>query len=392
MSPRTFELHDPWVLALIAPAAALLLWSFRRKAASAAIVFPSLARLHGLRPTWRQRLRLAIPVLQALALLGLIIAGARPRQGDARTIVRRQGIAIQMVLDRSSSMEEVIRYGGRERKRIDIVKDVFTRFVAGDASGAGSGSGGSSDGSGAESSGGQLAGRQNDLLGLTTFARFTEESCPFVALHEPLVTAVKSLTTVAPFLDEYRRPTWNRQHAKEVSPLNATAIGDGLYRAVLSLVTAEEDLARGEDEGGYKIKGKVAILLTDGENNAGRDPVEAGRYAGANGVRVYYIVFREPTLYRETIFGRQAVKELSEDEILAEPRRVVEPSEGRAFLAQSGEELRAIYEEIDRLERTDVGRIEFRSYHEKYHWFLVPALACLVLAALLGETVLRRIP
>ena len=188
------------------------------------------------------------------------------------------------------------------------------------------------------------------------------------------------------------------------NPLNATAIGDGIYRGVLSLVAAEEDLQAEDsetDESGrgltgdqseYEITGKVIILLTDGENNTGMDPVEAGRYAANNAIRLYYIVFREPLEYQQTLFGQRVSQEISPDEILAVPRKVVETTEGRAFLAASGDELRQIYEEIDSLEKSEIGKIEFRSYHEKYHWFLIPAFACAVLAALLAETFFRRIP
>ena len=366
----TFEFHHPWVLLLALPALLLLVWAFRRRRVPA-VVFPSVDRLRGLRPTWRLRLRPLVPFLQTAAVICLIAAGARPRQGDARTVVRRQGIAIQMVLDRSGSMRETMLYEGRERKRIDIVRDVFMDFVVGDE---------------------ELEGRKTDLVGLTTFARFAEENCPVVGMHEPLVTTVKNLTVVSSFLDQYRQPTDDRRKAKFENPLNATAIGDGLYSAVLSLITTEQDLARGEDAGGYKIQGKVIILLTDGDNNTGMDPVEAGSYAAANGVRVYYIAFREPVLYQDSIFGRRAVREQTEDEVLKGPRAVVEKTEGKAYLARTGDELRAIYEEIDALETSDVGKIEFRSYHERYHVFLIPGVLCIILALLLSETVLRRIP
>jgi Ca-activated chloride channel family protein len=369
------EFHHPWVLLLLVPALGLLAWRFRSRKRSPAIVFPTVTRLKGLRPSLRQRLRVLVPALQVLAVVGLIGAAARPRQGDARTIVRSEGIAIEMVLDRSSSMDEEMSYDGRARRRIDIVKDVFTQFVAG---------------------GGGLPGRKTDLIGLTTFARFTEESCPLVSSHEPLVAAVKNLNTVAPALDRYDQPTRDIRNAQarglRENPLNATAIGEGLKRAVLSLITAEEDLSTGEGQGGFKIKGKAIILLTDGKNNAGEDPVESGRYAAENGIRVYYVLLTEPILYQETFFGRRAVKELSEDEVLEEAREVVAPSNGKAFLARSGDELREIYADIDKLERSDVGRIEFRSYEEKYRWLLVPAVACALLAFFFAETLFRSIP
>ena len=389
MTLELFEFHNPWIFLLAVPALFLLYWRSRRQKATAAIVFPSVARLQGLRPTLRQRARLLVPLLQAVAIGGFVTAAARPRQGDAHTVIKSQGIAIQMVLDRSGSMEQTMKYGGSERKRIDIVKDVFMQFVAG---------------------GGDLEGRKTDLIGLTTFARFTEESCPLVSEHEPLITAVQNLSTVAPALDRYDQPVRDVEAAQrsgiklKQNPLNMTAIGDGLYRAVLSLVAAEEDLKAEEpdpdqasaslmtDQSDYEITGKVIIVLTDGENNAGKDPVEAGRYASNNDIRLYYIVFREPREYQRTLFGRQVVRELDPDELLAVPRKVAEPSGGRAFLAQSGDELREIYEEIDSLEKSEIGTIEFRSYHEKYHWFLVPAFACAVVAALLSDTFFRRIP
>ncbi len=378
MSPRFYELHNPWLLLLAIPAFAILFWRHRRKSGVAAILFPSVARLKGLAPTFRQQARVLVPVLEALSILGLVAAAARPRQGDARTIVRSEGIAIEMVLDRSSSMEDPMRYGGVERRKIDIVKEVFTNFIAGKSG---------------------LAGRKTDLIGLTTFARFTEESCPLITPHEPLLTAVKNMRTVPPALNQYDEPVPKeklqqyRQGELKVNPLNATAIGDGLQRAVLSLVTAEEDLKSGESQGAFKIKGKVIILLTDGQNNAGEiDPEEAGRYAASNGIRVYYIVFGETTVYQETIFGRRAVGEMSEEQILEDPRKVVGESGGKAYLAKSGEELLDIYDGIDKLERSEIGKIEFRSYQEKYHLFLIPAIASLVLAVLLGETVFRGVP
>ncbi|HVR74918.1 MAG TPA: VWA domain-containing protein [Planctomycetota bacterium] len=384
MTPKTFELHNPWLLLLALPALGLLLWRWRRRGGSAAILFPSVARIKDLAPTFRQRARRVVPILQAAAVLGLVVAAARPREGDARTLVRRQGVAIQMVLDRSSSMEDVMTYAGAKRRRIDIVKEVFSLFVAG---------------------GKGLSGRKTDLIGLTTFARFTDERCPLISLQAPLLTAVQNLETVEPALDQYDQPVRDvkRAQAKRIplkpNPLNATAIGDGLQRGILSLVTAEEALSRGGEESVYKIKGKAIILLTDSENNTGDiDPVEAGKYAAANGIRIYYVVFRDPFEEQETIFGRRIVRELSEDELLAEPRRVTqenvegEKPNGKAFLARSGEELVEIYKEIDRLERSEIGHLEFKSYEERYRWFLVPAIACIILAAFLGETVFRGIP
>ena len=379
------ELHNPWLLLLALPALGILYWRHRRRRGVAAIVYPTVIRLKGLRPTFRQRARILVPFLEMLAILGLVTAAARPRQGRETTIVSSQGIAIEMVLDRSSSMEETMRFGSEsdrnERKKMDIVKEVFQKFVAG---------------------GEGLKGRKTDLIGLTTFARFTEESCPLIVPHEPLLTSVKNLRPMEPALDPYDQPvSYDKLKQKrrdelqgyKANPLDATAIGDGLQRAVLSLITAEEDLKSGEGQGAYKIKGKVAILLTDGQNNSGEiDPVEAGKYAAANGIRIYYVLFSETTRYENTIFGRRAVGEYSEDELLEPAREVVKESGGKAFLARSGEELQEIYTEIDQLERAEIGKIEYTNYTERYHWFLLPALGCMLVALFLGETLFRGIP
>jgi Ca-activated chloride channel family protein len=368
------EFESPAVFLLLVGLVPLLLWRFYRRPAAPALVFPTIAHVRSVRPTFRQRGLKLLPLFQIAAVCLLVAAGARPRRGDARTIIRQEGVAIQMVLDRSGSMEEKIRYRGQARAKIEVVKDIFEDFVSG------------SD---------DLSGRKTDLIGLTTFARFPEESCPLVSLHEPLLTAVKNLRTVAPFLTKYRQATRNRREAVAENPLNATAIGDGLYRAVLSLITAEDDLARGNEDKRYHIKGRAVIVLTDGLNNTGRSPLEAGEYAAANGVKVYFIVLMDRNLYRQSLTGPVVARQLSKaetDGIMEAPRQIAEQTGGQAWFAADGDELREVYRQIDRLERSEIGKVEFRSYKERYHYCLIPAVALLLFSMLLGETVLRRIP
>jgi len=383
MNLEALEFDNPWLLLLALPGLALVFWVSRRRGRHRrvpALVFPSVARFKGMRTTWRQKASVLIPVFQALVVLLLVAAAARPRQGDTHTVIQSEGIAIQMVLDRSGSMEEEMKFGKRQRKRIDIVKSVFEDFISGD---------------------GDLPGRKTDLIGLTTFAKYTEESCPLVSQHEPLLTAVKNFKTVPPYLNQYDQPVRaenlppNARRTHKLNPLNATAIGDGIRRAVLSLVTAEDDLERGEeDAGGYKIKGKVLILLTDGEDNASElDPVEAGRMARENDIRLYYILMREDKQYSvNPLTGQKSVLGMiPHDQLLDMPRQVAGSSD-HAFLATDGDALRTIYEQIDELERSEIGRFEYRNYEEKYHVFLLPAFGLAFLAMFLGETFLRRIP
>jgi Ca-activated chloride channel family protein len=378
-----FELHDPWLLVLLVPIAVGARWLSRRRRAAAP--FPVLTSLRG-EATLRTRAARLVPWLQALALVLLVVAAARPRWGEAESVVRREGLAIQMVLDRSGSMEEDIRFGDRMLPRIQVVQDVFRAFVRG---------------------GDDLPGRPHDLIGLTTFARFPEESCPLVGSHEPLLSAVQNLRTVPPFLDKARAPTHDRADAVAQNPLNATAIGDGLARAVLSLIVAEEDirqaradrgapeLSAGSSDTGFEILGKVVILLTDGDNNSGTDPLEAAELARANGVRVYTILLADREVRRRTLFGDQVVRQLNDKELdrfMATPRAIAEKTGGRAYMASDGAALREVYAEIDRLERTELGRIEYRSYRELFPWPLGIAVGLVLGLGVLGETWLRRAP
>jgi Ca-activated chloride channel family protein len=93
---------------------------------------------------------------------------------------------------------------------------------------------------------------------------------------------------------------------------------------------------------------------------------------------------------RYRVVARRGEGEL--EHLLAYARRVTEISGGKAFLARDGDELREVYREIDALERSQVGARQYLVYHERYHLFLVPAVALLVIATLLNCTLLRRLP
>lgn len=374
----SFELHDPWLLLLALPFLALALWR-RRRPRPATVRFPTLRSVPRHR-TLRVALLPLPRVLTALAIACLVFAVARPRQGEAKSLVRQEGIAITLVLDRSGSMDEPMEFEGRRVPRIEIVKQVFRRFVEG---------------------GDGLPGRKTDLLGLLTFARFPEEACPLVGQYEPLLSAVATLRTVPPFITRERVPTRDPDEAAAPNPLSATAIGDALYRGVLTLVAAEDDVARGRGDDadaagdGYRIRGKALILLTDGQNNAGRAPKEVADLAAKNGIHVYYVLLMGRDIQQEMLFGRRVTHHLSDDEVgqlMAEPRQIAERTGGKAFFADDGDALKEIYEQIDALERVDLGRVEYTSFRELFAWPLLIGVALLLAAGLLDETFLRRAP
>ena len=86
-----------------------------------------------LRPTWRQRLAWVPAALTLAAVALAIVALARPREGREQTIVDSDGIAIEMVVDRSGSMQAMdFQIDGQHVDRLTAIKNVAGRFVLGD--------------------------------------------------------------------------------------------------------------------------------------------------------------------------------------------------------------------------------------------------------------------
>ena len=115
------------------------------------------------------------PLLLTLALVALVVALARPRTPQRETQVTRDGIAIMMVVDLSSSMDarDMVEED-RSINRLDVVKDVFVDFVLGSDRTAG-------------------RGRPDDLIGMVTFAGYADSICPLTLDHGNLVNIVKDL-------------------------------------------------------------------------------------------------------------------------------------------------------------------------------------------------------
>src|SRR3954469_24472628 len=123
--------YSPWFLLLL-----LLLpvigWGLR-KSRTFAVPFSSTRFAVGLRPTWRQRLAW-LPAALTLGAIGLtIVALARPREGREQTVVDSEGIAIEMVVDLSGSMQALdLQIDGQHVDRLTAIKNVARRFVQGD--------------------------------------------------------------------------------------------------------------------------------------------------------------------------------------------------------------------------------------------------------------------
>jgi Ca-activated chloride channel homolog len=364
---------------LVLPLLFLLVWSTLNKRRGVGLKFSSVHAAASSGPSSRTRLRHLPLLVRGIAVVLLTIGLARPQQG--REVVRdvSKGIAIEMVVDRSGSMGQELIYERAQLNRLEVVKKIFREFVLGNAK--------------------DLQGRPSDLIGMVAFARYADTICPLTLSHGALERFIESIQLVT------RRNE------------DGTAIGDGLALAAARLKTAEELMTstRGqppspgsheEPEGGvplyqpagsgkdYQIKSKVVILLTDGQNNAGkRSPLEAARLAKEWGIKVYAIGIggRESFVTLKTPLGDYKVPGgPGVDE--ATLKAIAVETGGAFWLAESAEKLHEIYKEIDKLERTEIESVRHIDYAERFAPFVLAALALLTFEQILISTVFRRIP
>ncbi len=289
--------------------------------------------LGGMAPVSRGRRWLAeLPAgLRSLALAAFILAAAGPQREVVTTKASPAGIDIVLVIDVSSSM---LAQDFAPSSRLDVAKEQAITFVRG---------------------------RPNDRIGLVSFAGQAITRVPLTVDHAVVERAIQELR-----IGELE---------------DGTAIGMGLATAINRLRAA-------------KGVSKVAVVLTDGENNRGTvDPRTAADLAAGFGVRVYTIgvgtegeapvpISRDPVRY-ETIPVRL-------DEGLLQDMASV--AGGRYFRATDREALRQIFEQIDQLEKTPAEASRYVRLEERYHPLLILALAALLLEMIGSASFAVRVP
>ena len=319
-----------WLLTALVPMAGYYVW--RTLQGGAAIQISSVDGVVRAPKTIRYYLRHLPFVLRAAAFALLVVALARPQDVERLSHTNTEGIDIMLAIDVSGSML------ARDFRpdRITAAKEVAGSFI--------------SD-------------RYGDRIGLVVFAGEAFTQSPLTADQSTLLTL---LGRVRSGLIE-----------------DGTAIGNGLATAINRL--RESD-----------AKSKVIILLTDGVNNRGEiAPVMAAEIAKEQGIRVYTIgVGSRGTAPTPAIdmFGNmtfvQAKVEIDEKTL----QEIADATGGRYFRATDNEKLRAIYDEINRLEKSKVEVADFTTYTEEYLRWVLAALALLAAEFLIRTLILKRIP
>lgn len=315
----------------------VLAWLRGRQGPRAALLYSSVQLVRAIGGVTRSRSGRFLSALRWLALALLLVALARPQIGEGEASVKASGIDIVVALDLSTSMlAEDFELSGQRVNRLVIAKDVLSKFVAK---------------------------RPNDRIGLVAFAGRAYIAGPLTLDHDFLLTNLERLTIG--------------------SLEDGTAIGSGLTAGLNRL----RDL---------KSKSKIVILMTDGQNNAGKvPPATAAEVAETLGVKVYTIGVgsrgRAPVPYVD-VFGRRQYRDMEVDIDEATLQKIAERTGGRYFRADDSEKFRQIYAEIDQLEKTKVEVNKYQHYREVFAWFAGPALALVLMELVLANTLMRRLP
>lgn len=350
------------VLILLIP---VVWWRFLRQRSFPTVRFSSTELLRSVGGSWATRSRFTLPLLRSLAIVAMLVALARPQSGG-EYVDARKGIAIQMVLDVSGSMsEQDFVVNGRPVRRLDAVKEVFKDFVVGDKG---------------------LPGRENDLIGMTTFAMYADTNCPLTLDHASLIN----------LLEETEIPGWvDGRQMREDQEAGYTSLGDAIVQATDDLRRAGEQAVKGVP-GAEAAKSRVMILLTDGADNPPPnpsiqppDPVEAAKVAAQLGIKIYTIGAGGGADPRGGMFAMlRPNRQVDERSLTA----IANATGGKYFRATDMNSLKTIYEEIDHLETRKTGERTFRDDIEAAKIAMLVALGLLTTELLLVSTRFRRIP
>ncbi|MFT4832083.1 MAG: Ca-activated chloride channel family protein [Psychroserpens sp.] len=316
-----------WLLLLL-PVAALW-YFFKRKEQTASLKISSIKGFS--KESILAKMKPALFALRLLALAAIITALARPQTEDISSRTKTtKGIDIVMAIDVSSSML------ARDLKpnRLSALKEVAANFIRK---------------------------RPNDRIGLVVYAGESFTQTP--------ITSDKTIV-----LNALREVTYGQLN-------DGTAIGMGLATSVNRLKES-------------KAKSKIIILLTDGVNNSGFiEPQTAAELAVEFGIKTYTIGLGtngnalSPIAYNPDGTFRYGMRQVEIDEKLLE--EIADVTGGQYFRATNNSKLEAIYDEINKLEKTEVEEFKYYKYEEKFRSFILLAGVLLLVEWLLRNTLFR---
>lgn len=286
--------------------------------------------------SWRIRMMWLPTFLRMITFVLIVIILARPQTHSSWGSRSVEGIDIMLAMDVSTSMlaEDL------KPNRIEAAKSVAAEFI--------------SD-------------RPDDNIGLTIFAGEAFTQCPMTTDHTSLINLLQNVRT-----DIAAKGLIN----------DGTAIGMGLANAVGRLKDS-------------KTKSKVVILLTDGSNNMGDiSPLTAATIAQSLGIRVYTIAIGSKTMapYPMQVGGTVQYVNMRADVDVNTLSEIASTAGGHFYRATNTAELKKIYNDIDKLEKTKIDVKKFSKRYDAFQSFAFAAIISMLLEILLRLVVFRRIP
>ncbi|MFQ6673972.1 MAG: VWA domain-containing protein [Fidelibacterota bacterium] len=327
-----FEFAHPWslVLLLIVP---FTVWWYARwgKRREGTIQFSSVGLVKQVAHLdGRRKVRVLMAVRLAVLAL-VIVAIARPRSPLDLSETPVNVVDIALVLDISSSM----RAEDFRPNRLEAAKLTASRFIRE---------------------------REGDRIGLLVFAGESYIQCPLTIDYDVLQGLLSQVTII------------DEKH-------DGTAIGMAIAHAINRLR-------------GSGARSRIIVLLSDGSNNAGElDPLTAAEFAEEYGIKIYAIGVgrkgKAPYPVDDPLLGKRYVQvDVDVDEETLQ--KLADVTGGQYFRATDEQRLEEIYEEINRLERSEIKVKGYVRYEELFPWFLLPAVLLSFAEGVLSDGIFRR--
>jgi Ca-activated chloride channel family protein len=329
----TFE--RPWLLLLLL-AIPLLAYLRGKRGPAAAITFSSTSTLRAIGKGSAARVGKLLRALIFATLAIFVLALARPQLGKSLTQVEASGIDIMLVLDVSGSMlTKDFTIGGDRATRLDAIREVTRKFIEG---------------------------RPNDRIGIIAFAGRPYVVSPMTLDHDWLL---QNLERVRIGLVE-----------------DGTAIGSAMASAANRLNDKHS-------------KSRVIVLLTDGENNAGKiSPNTAAEAVKALKIHFYAIGAGITGIAPAPIYTQRGPMTDALGNLLYQNQRVEfnEIADGQFFRATDTKSLEQIYSDIDKLEKSTVAVKKYQEYRDLFPLCIMSGCGLLVAQLLLSQTIWKKLP
>jgi Ca-activated chloride channel family protein len=340
-----FSFARPWMLLLLL-ALPVIAYLRGNRGPAAALIFSSTAVLRGIGKASASRVGKFLQSLLLLALTVFVVALARPQLGKTLSQVQASGIDIMIVLDVSGSMlTKDFTIGGDRATRLDAIREVTRKFIEA---------------------------RPNDRIGLIAFGGRPYVVSPMTLDHDWLM---QNLERVRIGLVE-----------------NSTAIGSAMSAAANRLNDKHS-------------KSRAIVLLTDGENNAGRIPpntaaeaIKALRIhlyaigAGTNGIAPYPVMDPRTGNPVTDTLGNVLYENVPVHFNDTGLRQVAQIADGKFYRATDTKSLEEIYTDIDKMEKSTVTVNKYQEYRDLFPACIMAGCVLLVSQVLLSQTIWKKLP